>query len=95
MLKKFIVNLENCIPRCKLPQGSLKLSFVVVLLIGVPLSMTISLSRTVIFLLLMTSGDVERNPGPENLGTSTVKSLLMDSEKNNHYTVDMPHALWD
>ena len=65
VFKKIIENLGNCVPGCELPQGSLKLSFVIVLLVGAQLFVTVSISRAVIFLLLMTSGDVERNPGPE------------------------------
>ena len=65
VFKKITENLENCDPGYELPQGSLKLSFVVVLLVGAQLLVTVSISRAIIFLLLMTSGDVERNPGPE------------------------------
>ena len=65
VFKKIIEILENYVLRSELSQGSLKLSFIVVLVVGTQLLVTISISRAVIFLLLMTSGDVERNPGPE------------------------------
>ena len=65
VIKKITENLENCVPGYELPQGSLKLSFVAVLVVGAQLLVSVSLSRAIIFLLLMTSGDIERNPGPE------------------------------
>ena len=74
VFKKIIGNLENYAPRSELRQGSLKLSFIVVLVVGVQLLMTVSISRAVIFLLLMTSGDIERNPGPEQTVTSRYNS---------------------
>ena len=74
VFKKITENLENCVPGCELPQGSLKLSFVVVLVVGAQLLVTVSISRAVIFLLLMTSGDVERNPGPQQMLTSRFNS---------------------
>ena len=70
VFKKIIENLEKYAPRPELRQGSLKLSFIVVLVIGAQVLVTVSISRAVIFLLLMTSGDVERNPGPEQTQTS-------------------------
>ena len=70
VFKKITGNLENCVRGCELPRGSLKLSFLVVLVVGAQLLVTLSISQAVIFLLLMTSGDVERNPGPEQTLTS-------------------------
>lgn len=52
----------------KFPPGSLKLSLVIVAMVGAQLLLSVSISRAVIFLLLMTSGDVERNPGPTQSG---------------------------
>ena len=77
VFKKISENLENCVSECELPQGSLKLSFVLVLVVGSQLLVTVSVSRAVIFLLLMTSGDVERNPGPEQLLTGIALGLLI------------------
>ena len=77
VLKNIIENLGNCVPRCELPQGSLKLSFVIVLLVGAQLFVTVSISRVIIFLLLMTSGDVERNPGPEQSLTGGFNSFCI------------------
>ena len=74
VFKKIAGNLENCIRGCELSQGSLKLSFLVVLVVGAQVLVTLSISRAVIFLLLMTSGDVERNPGPEQTLTSMFHS---------------------
>ena len=74
VFKKITENVENCVCGCELPQGSLKLSFLVTLVVGAQLLVTLSVSRVVIFLLLMTSGDVERNPGPEQLLTSMFHS---------------------
>ena len=91
VFKKITENFENCIPGCELPQGSLKLSFVVVLVVGAQLLVTVSTSRAVIFLLLMTSGDVERNPGPEQTLTSRFNSSytlwlsVQSSSDKTHY----------
>ena len=78
VFKKIIENLENCVPGCELPQGSLKLSFVVVLVVGAQLLVTVSVSRAVIFFLLMTSGDVERNPGPQQSLTGRFNSIIIN-----------------
>ena len=78
VFKKITENLGNCVAGCELPQGSLKLSFVIVLVVGAQLLVTVSVSRAVIFLLLMTSGDVERNPGPEQLLTCRLCSQIFN-----------------
>ena len=54
----------TCVPGLKFPPGSLRLSLVIVVMVGAQLFISLSISRAVISLLLMTSGDVERNPGP-------------------------------
>ena len=54
----------TCIPGHTFPPGSLRLSLVIVVMVGAQLFISVSISRAVISLLLMTSGDVERNPGP-------------------------------
>ena len=77
VFKKITKNLENCVPGSELSQGSLKLSFIVVLVVGAQVLVTVSISRAVIFLLLMTSGDVERNPGPKQTLTSRCNSLSL------------------
>ena len=56
------------VPGCESPPGSSRLSLVIVVLVIMQLLVSISISRAVILLLLMTSGDVERNPGPEQSG---------------------------
>ena len=65
-------NLIKCtrVPRLEFPPGSLRLSLVIVVMVGAQLFISMSISRAVISLLLMTSGDVERNPGPTQSGTS-------------------------
>ena len=45
-------------------QGSSKRSLVVVVIVTIQLLVTVSVARSVIFFLLLTSGDVEQNPGP-------------------------------
>ena len=65
VLKRITDSLLYCVSGSKVPNGGLQLSFVVVLIVAVQLYMAVSISRAVIFLLLMTSGDVERNPGPQ------------------------------
>ena len=72
VFKKLIKNFKSSLPGCELPHGSLRLSFVIALVAVAQLSVAMSISRAVIFLLLMTSGDVERNPGPEQSPTSTL-----------------------
>ena len=47
-----------------LSQGSLKRSLIVVVIVTIQLLVTVSVARSVIFFLLLTSGDVEENPGP-------------------------------
>ena len=70
VFKNITRTLDVCITGYDLPQTSLKLSLLVVLIVGAQLIVTLSISQAVIFLLLMTSGDVERNPGPEQTLTS-------------------------
>ena len=43
-------------------------SFAVVVMVTVQLLVSVSVARAIIFFLLMTSGDVEQNPGPEYTG---------------------------
>ena len=93
VFKKITENLENCIPGCELPQGSLKLSFVIVLVVGAQLLVTVSTSRAVIFLLLMTSGDVERNPGPEQMLTSRFNSSYTLWLSVQSFSDKTPHVL--
>ena len=50
------------------PPGSMRLSLASVVMVGAQLFISVSISRAVISLLLMTSGDVERNPGPTQSG---------------------------
>ena len=45
-------------------QGSPRQSLTVVVVVTVQLLVTIAVARSVIFFLLLTSGDVEQNPGP-------------------------------
>ena len=47
---------------------SLTKSFAVVVMVTVQLLVSVSVARAIIFFLLMTSGDVEQNPGPERTG---------------------------
>ena len=47
-----------------LSQGSPRRSLVVVVIVTIQLLVTVSVARSVIFFLLLTSGDVEQNPGP-------------------------------
>ena len=68
VFERITENLVKSIPGCGLPPGSLRLSLIVVVVVTVQLLVSMSISRAVIFLLLMTSGDVERNPGPETSG---------------------------
>ena len=77
VFKKIIENLENLVPSAESSQGSIKLSFIVVLMVGAQLFVTVSISQAVIFLLLMTSGDVERNPGPEQTLISRCNSSFI------------------
>ena len=48
----------------KLPDGSLLRSFVIVVLASVQLFVTVMVARAIIYFHLLTSGDVEENPGP-------------------------------
>ena len=68
VFKRITENLVKSIPGCGLPPGSLRLSLIVAVVVTLQLLVSMSISRAVIFLLLMTSGDVERNPGPETSG---------------------------
>ena len=77
VFKKIIENLENLVLRAESSQGSIKLSLIVVLMVGAQLFVTVSISQAVIFLLLMTSGDVERNPGPEQTLISRCNSSFI------------------
>ena len=45
-------------------QGSSWRSLVVVVIVTIQLLMTVSVAHSIIFFLLLTSGDVEQNPGP-------------------------------
>ena len=47
-----------------LSQGSVMRSLVVVIMLAIQLLVTASVARSIIFFLLLTSGDVEQNPGP-------------------------------
>ena len=71
VLKASTENLMKYIPGGdrEMPPGSLKLSSVVVVMVTVQLLVTVSVSRAVIFFLLMMSGNVEKNPGPSQPGT--------------------------
>ena len=66
LFKGISKNLMKCtrVPGLEFPPGSLRLSLVIVVMVGAQLFISLSISRAVISLLLMTSGDVERNPGP-------------------------------
>ena len=68
LFKRISKILVKCIPGHEFPPGSLRLSLVVVAMVGAQLFISVSISRAVISLLLMTSGDVERNPGPTQSG---------------------------
>ena len=73
LFKGIYKNLIKCtysIPGHVFPPGSLRLSLAIVVMVGAQLFISMSISRAVISLLLMTSGDVERNPGPTQSGTS-------------------------
>ena len=45
-------------------QGSPRQSLVVVVIVTIQLLVTVSVAHSIIFFLLLTSGDVEQNPGP-------------------------------
>ena len=45
-------------------QGSPRRSLAVVVVVTIQLLVTVSVARSIIFFLLLTSGDVEQNPGP-------------------------------
>ena len=64
VLKKITDSLMHCSFGLKSSNGGLQLSFIIVATVLVQLLVTTLTSHTVILLLLMTSGDVERNPGP-------------------------------
>ena len=65
--KNLIKCTMSCVPGLEFPPGSLRLSLVIVVMVGAQLFISLSISRAVISLLLMTSGDVERNPGPTGM----------------------------
>lgn len=66
--KRISKKLAQCVPGRELPPGSLRLSLITVVIVGTQLLVSVSISRAVICLLLMTSGDIERNPGPNQSG---------------------------
>ena len=66
VLKRISENLKKC--GQEFPPGSIRLSLAIVVMVGAQLFISVSISRAVISLLLMTSGDVERNPGPTQSG---------------------------
>ena len=83
VFKRISKILVKCIPGPELPPGSTRLSFVIVAMVGAQLFISVSISRAVIFFLLMTSGDVERNPGPTQSGMlhyRMLHTILSDSE---------------
>lgn len=45
--------------------GNLKQSLLVVIVVAAQLLVSVAVARTIIFLLLLISGDVEQNPGPD------------------------------
>ena len=51
-----------------LSQGSSRQSLVMVIIVAIQLFVTVSVARSVIYFLLLTSGDVEQNPGPCQIG---------------------------
>ena len=55
-------------------QGNPMGSLVVVILVAIQLFMTVAVARSVIYFLLLTSGDVEQNPGPP---TQTEGNFIM------------------
>lgn len=48
----------------KMPSGTLRQSFVIVLIATIQLCASVLVARAIIFFHLLTSRDVERNPGP-------------------------------
>ena len=74
VFKRISENLVKCVSAGhEFPPGGLRLSFVIVAMVGTQLFISVSISRAVIFLLLMTSGDIERNPGPTQSGMRCYK----------------------
>ena len=51
--------------RDRLSNGILMKSLVVVIIVTIQLLVSVMVARVIIFFLLLTSGDVERNPGPD------------------------------
>ena len=51
----------------RLSNGILMRSLVVVIIVTMQLLVSVVVARAIIFFLLLISGDVERNPGPENI----------------------------
>ena len=49
----------------KASNGNLKKSLLVVVVVSIQLLVSVSVARAVIFFLLLSSGDVEQNPGPD------------------------------
>ena len=48
----------------RIPSGSLRQSFIVVFITTIQLCVSVVVARAIIFFHLLTSGDVEQNPGP-------------------------------
>ena len=75
MLKKISDSLSSGF---KMSTEGLQLSLIVVIIVSIQLLVAAAISRAVISLILMTSGDIERNPGPQSQsGMSYFKSLPM------------------
>ena len=58
----------------RLSNGILMKSLVVVVIVTIQLLVSVVVARAIIFFLLLISGDIERNPGPENIDCMYTKS---------------------
>ena len=79
-----------------LSQGSPRQSLIVVIIVAIQLLVTVAVAHSVIFFLLLTSGDVEQNPGPcQTEGTCTLSINACVYEKLEHipssYSLNVPH----
>lgn len=64
VVRKMTDNIANWILRSEASNGSLKQSCLVVVIVTIQLLLSVSAARAIILFLLLTSGDVEQNPGP-------------------------------
>ena len=58
----------------RLSNGILTRSLVVVIIVTIQLLVSVVVARAIVYLLLLISGDVERNPGPGNIDCMYTKS---------------------